>query len=243
MDHVSQFFLTCFVSLPPPQNPYANIFGLLGEGVLPPPDLSSTILHVKSAITAAADPTVVLARSRSRSTNKNTPGTWLPDTFIAQLWCNRRMLTGSGLEDLTLVETSFLQMLPIFIATHREITGLIEVDGTSVIKAIYDVPAGEWESLSKGNSAAADGGNLYLGKLGLVLLEEERGGQGQVIAEAKFEAAPWPPRYVLDTVQGEDGLVILNNVNCGYLDFATNFLRSVRRVTNSKKVGPVDPIA
>lgn len=213
------------------------MFGLLGEGVLPPPDLGSAILKVESAIAAATNPTVVLARSRSRDKDMTTRGTWLPDTFIAQLWCNREMLTGTGLEDVTLHETSFLHVLPIFIAAHREIGDMVEVDGTSVINATYDVPAGEWSSLSEGNAAGVGGGTLYLGMLDLILTEEEERDEGQAVAEAKIDMAPWPPRYVLDTVRGDDGLVILNSVNCGYIDFATNFLRSVRRVTDSNKVG------
>lgn len=46
--------------------------------------------------------------------------------------------------------------------------------------------------------------------------------------------AIWPPRYVLESVSSEEGLVIVSNVNCGYLDFGLNFLVSVRRHTDAK---------
>lgn len=46
--------------------------------------------------------------------------------------------------------------------------------------------------------------------------------------------AQWPPEYVLETTATKDGLVILSNVNAGYLDMAANFLLSVRRTTDAK---------
>ncbi|CAN0301704.1 unnamed protein product [Pylaiella littoralis] len=67
--------------------------------------------------------------------------------------------------------------------------------------------------------------------------------------------APWPPEYILETVvqsqftsdgfgvDGGDtgstrreGLVIVSSVNCGYLDFAANFLLSLRRSALNIKV-------
>ncbi|CAN0074683.1 unnamed protein product [Pylaiella littoralis] len=67
--------------------------------------------------------------------------------------------------------------------------------------------------------------------------------------------APWPPEYILETVvqsqftsdgsgvdggdtgsTRQDGLVIVSSVNCGYLDFAANFLLSLRRSALNIKV-------
>lgn len=55
---------------------------------------------------------------------------------------------------------------------------------------------------------------------------------------SRIARAPWPPEYILDTavVKGSTsgtskGLVVVNNVNCGYLDMATNFWRSVQKAT------------
>lgn len=41
-------------------------------------------------------------------------------------------------------------------------------------------------------------------------------------------------RYVLETVVTSDGVVIVSNVNCGYLDMSTNFLLSVREASGAK---------
>lgn len=54
---------------------------------------------------------------------------------------------------------------------------------------------------------------------------------------AIIESAPWPPPYVLSTVAGDTGLIIVTSVNCGYLDMAANFLLSVRRTSDVKVRG------
>jgi len=41
---------------------------------------------------------------------------------------------------------------------------------------------------------------------------------------------------VLETVALENGLVIVNSVNCGYLDFAVNFLMAAQKVVSDVKV-------
>lgn len=68
---------------------------------------------------------------------------------------------------------------------------------------------------------------------------------------AEIVRAVWPPPYVLETVSSNlaasgsrmapprgsaasKGLVVVTNVNCGYLDMATNFLLSVRRTSDIK---------
>ena len=65
-----------------------------------------------------------------------------------------------------------------------------------------------------------------------------------LITTASIAKAPWPPEYVLETVAmnttsaASKGLVLISNVNCGYLDMATNFWSSVRHNSNAKVSGP-----
>ena len=64
------------------------------------------------------------------------------------------------------------------------------------------------------------------------------------VTTASIAKAPWPPEYVLETVAmnttsaASKGLVLMSNVNCGYLDMATNFWLSVRHNSNAKVSGP-----
>ena len=43
-----------------------------------------------------------------------------------------------------------------------------------------------------------------------------------------------PARYVLENVATDEGVVIVSNVNCGYLDMSANFLLSVREASGAK---------
>eukprot|EP00903_Cladosiphon_okamuranus_P005636 g5602.t1 len=215
------------------------IFGLLGEGVLPPEDLVQAISSIDQALTASDKPTAVLTRSRSGG-DAATPPEWLPDTFISQVWCNLAMMTGTGLDDEAFQDSTLLQILPKFIRAHRVVPGagpdLVLVDGTSFMPSVFDLDGGGRESTLVGNVAAADGGNLYFGMMDLALVraggedEDGEGGGGAV----SIGTAPWPPVYVLENVVSDSGLVLVNNVNCGYLDFATNFLLAARKVSDAK---------
>ena len=84
------------------------------------------------------------------------------------------------------------------------------------------------------DAATADRGAIRIGSSEFALVGAAGRGRGGGDGVVEIATAPWPPLYVLETVANEDGLVIVNNVNCGYLDFATNFLRSVRRVSSAK---------
>lgn len=83
-------------------------------------------------------------------------------------------------------------------------------------------------------------------------------GAAAAVAVPKIGKATWPPPYILDNFvqqtqrkgvgqleEGENnnredqGLVIVTNVNCGYLDMAVNFLLSVRRAEENIKVRKV----
>lgn len=211
----------------------------MGEGVLPLPDLSQAVNSLGNAFAGSTKPTAILTRSRTRG-DAISAEEWLPDTFIAQLWFTRRMLTGLGLDDYMVTDSSLLDVLPQFIRAHREHTQdeLVLVDGTSVVKSFFHLGAEGSEPPSFNNAAAADGGDLYFGALDLALVLDGKGNHtDSELARAIIAPAPWPPQYVLETVADEDGLVMVNNVNCGYLDFATNFIYSVRKFSDKKVRG------
>lgn len=46
--------------------------------------------------------------------------------------------------------------------------------------------------------------------------------------------AAWPQKYLLESVASKDGFIIVTSVNCGYLDMAVNFLRSVQEHSLAK---------
>lgn len=214
--------------------------------MLPHEDLAQSIASIDQALAAFLAPTAVLTRSRSRG-DATSPPDWLPDTFISQVWCNRAMMTGVGLDDEAYHrDSTLLQMLPKFIRAHRpggagtgsdEGPELIVVDGTSFVPSVFDLDGDGRQSTLGGNVAAADGGNLYFGTMNLALIrgggaDEDGNGDGEGVVS--IGEAPWPPVYVLEHVATESGLVLVNNVNCGYLDFATNFLLAARKVSDAK---------
>lgn len=196
---------------------------------MPPAELSQSVISVEQALAGSFSPTVVLARSQSHDGDATSSATshseWLPDTFISQVWCNRITLTGTGLEKEIFQDgSSFLQLLPKFVRVHQIMSQqhgpeFILVDGTSFVRAVFDLGEGGREGTLLGNTAAADGGNLYFGTIDLALVEAEpeddssEGGSGVVA----IGTAPWPPTYVLEHVASDEGLIIVNNVNCGYL--------------------------
>lgn len=214
------------------------MFGLLGEGVLPPDGLERSITSVKQALQGTLAPTAVLARSRS-SGDAETPPRWLPDTFIAQVWCNRAMMTGWGLEDERFHDSTLLELLPKFVRAHRtNVYGaeLVVADGTSFLTSTFDLDGDNdtQNSMFLGNVAAADGGSLYIGTIDHALVRGQNGDENAGVVS--IGTALWPPPYVLETAALENGLVIVNNVNCGYLDFAVNFLLAARKVVSDIKV-------
>lgn len=191
---------------------------------------------VGEVIATSQDQTILLMRSKIRGSS-GVSEEWLPDTFIAQLFCNSKALTVGGLEDKTVGEISLLELLPVFITSNRGAGGSdpVVIDGTSVLQSIFDPGSKAPLSTSRGNTAGENGGTLYLGTLDLSLAVDVDEGDGyDLISRVQIVEAPWPPVYVLETVATPTGIVLVNNVNCGYLDLAINLLRSVRNVSDAK---------
>ena len=240
--------------------------GLLGEGVLPHPDLLDSIESIQRAIFEASPPTAIVTRSRAEG---DAPGEerWLPDTFVSQLWCNRAalgtpLLTKAGLDIRSVSDTILLEVLQRIVrdATKKK---MVLVDGTHVIGSIFDASPATVKSNDKVSTFltkrleyprhdADDGDQLYIGGSEFALVyasgdTDARGlrGKGRHAANnvgktSTIARAPWPPEYVLETVAMNTtsamskGLVLVSNVNCGYLDMATNFLLSVRKTSEAK---------
>lgn len=216
----------------------AAVFGLLGEGVLPPVDLVRSIASVEQALADYATPVAVVPRSKSKA-EWNSPSQWLPDTFVAQIWCNKLMMTGLDRDGETVDSSTLLAFLPNFIGAHRaksaEAGSLVLADGTHLVPSVYDAEGGggrRSDLFGDASAAAADGEKLYIGALEHALLPTRHGLENT----AFIGTSPWPPAYVLEHVADDKGLVVVNTVNCGYLDFAVNFLRAARKVSSGMKV-------
>lgn len=202
------------------------MFGLLGEGVLPTPDLVQSITSLQQALSEAADPTAVIARSKSAG-NAANGSQWLPDTFIAQVWCNHAMLAGFGDDGEAFQVASLLELLPRDLRPHRTSKGISQpslVDGTHLMPSIS-----VWNGDRLPSNVGVDDGALNIGRLEHALVRREEG-------VVSIEKAPWPPMYVLEHVVMDAGLVLVNSVNCGYLDMAVNFLLAAREVVCDAKV-------
>lgn len=219
------------------------MFGLLGEGVYPHPDLDQSVTYVEQALARSLAPTAILTRSRSKD-DTEADQEWLPDTFIAQLWCNSKVLTDLELANEMVAEATLLDMLPRLL--HERVGDeVVFVDGTNVLPSVFNLGEDSLPSTAADNGAAHDGGDLYIGTIDLALVvnttESSSGGE---TVQAYIATASWPPVYILEHVALEHGLIPVNSVNCGYLDFATNFLRSVKRVSNLKvrSLGDTDSI-
>ena len=235
------------------QNEAATTFGLLGEGALPRPGLFEAAMSIETALARSDDPTLVLARSRSANGGdggggggggggvtadsfdgwgsvSRGGGAWLSDAFASQIWVNADILVldrleAAGLDVRAVQDLSLLRVLPYLIEGSMR-DGASVVDGTSVMWSLFSV--GE-NGQQDPPAAEQDGSTLRIGTSELALVRG-RDGDGDV----EVGKAPWPPSYVLETVANEDGLVMVNSVNCGYLDFAANFLQSVRRFSDAK---------
>ena len=235
--------------------------GLLGEGALPHPGLMDSIESMQLALFETLPPTVVLTRAHSKG---DVPGEqrWLSDKFVSQLWCNRAaleiMLTEAGLNTSSTRDATLLQVLPRLIRDDAK-KGLVLVDGTYVIGSVFDAPpappAGSSAKYPRSSALRPQdipvigGPEVYIGSLDFALVYDggdtgrtnlQEGRQAATIKTTSIVNAPWPPEYILETVAmnttavESKGLVLVSNVNCGYLDMATNFWLSVRNTSDAK---------
>lgn len=212
------------------------MFGLLGEGVLPPANLAQSIASVGKAFVGHLAPTAVVTRSRLKGA-AGTPSRWLSDGFVAQVWCNRAMLTESlDFADGTFQDSTLLEVLPRLLGADRTGAGSsspILVDGTHLLPSVFAERASRNSSLLSSGSEVT-GGSMMFGTLELALVRDN--GDGGDVGDIFIGKAPWPPVYLLEYVAMERGLILVNSVNCGYLDMAINFLLAARKVVNDVKV-------
>lgn len=140
---------------------------------------------------------------------------------------------------------------------------LVLVDGTHVLRSNFDSVTETQQTSSAAASQTPPAGtkgsggvylgekgvDVYIGSLDYALVFAGRGGhlpgdrrgrtEDDSVRVSTISKAPWPPVYVLETVaagatEESKGLVLVSNVNCGYLDMATNFWSSVRRTSSAK---------
>lgn len=86
--------------------------------------------------------------------------------------------------------------------------------------------------------------DMYIGALEFALVYDgvpdskgnapQDDGQPAQVRPFSIAKAPWPPEYLLETVATEEGLVIVSDANCGYLNMASNLLMSIRRTSDAK---------
>lgn len=259
VDDVSSWaeVLTRFLSL----NEHVSAVGLLGEGSMPHRDLARSIESMYQALSKAASPTAILTRARSRS-DVAVEEQWLSDKFVSQIWCNRAvlkstLLAGAGLKAWAVQDWTFLQVLPRLIHNSKS-DQVVLVDGTQVLKSIFAATPSAGDSVNSSNllpqagkghqwipddktaASEGEGPDLYIGSLEFALVFDATGNAARgrpgsrVIKTSSIVKAPWPPEYVLKTVASKAGLVVVTNVNCGYVDMAMNFWLSVQRTSDAK---------
>ena len=275
------------------QNEHASLVGLFAEGSVPHVGLSDSIHSLVPALSQPKSPTAVLVRSRSRGDGGDDGGRWLPDAFVAQVWCNRAVLEPRRLEDVLSVETgagreqrrvsndTLLQVLPSLLTksensvdvgggASRSGLGIVLVDGTNVLRSTFasvDPPSRGWSDTFESRSKAEvqkerypsfevsrkteqygpNRTKIHIGNSKFALVPDVSGLKVEnrnTPTGSMIVKAPWPPMYVLETAASilrpqipaglPRGLVLVTNVNCGYLDMAANLLMSVRKTTDAK---------
>ena len=223
---------------------------------------------------ALPSPTAVLTRSRSTGSHPGQErwlsDKFVSQLWCNRAALEASMLTAAGLNALSARDVTLLQMLPRLVrdAVERQ---MVLVDGTHVINSFFDAPpaspasgTGEYPGTSSQHlqnpQLMGAGADVHIGSLDFALVYnggdiargklQEKGQEAAAITTSSIVKAPWPPEYILETVAmnttavESKGLVLVSNVNCGYLDMATNFLLTVRNTSDAKvSYGWVQPIA
>ena len=161
-------------------------------------------MSIDNALKSSNSPTVFLSRSHIYQMD----GVWSTDLFLSQIWVNSKML-----EMIPKIEYNNESLLDV-ISLIIKLDGIQIVDGTQYIGSITSIVKPVTENEYRISSA-----DYSLDKIDDIVY---------------IVNATWPPSYILDTVADENGLVITNNVNCGYLDMAVNFLTSVQKNSDSR---------
>ena len=161
-------------------------------------------MSIDNALKSSNSPTVFLSRSHIYQMD----GVWSTDLFLSQIWVNSKML-----EMIPKIEYNNESLLDV-ISLIIKLDGIQIVDGTQYIGSITSIVKPVTENEYRISSA-----DYSLDKIDDIVY---------------IVNATWPPPYILDTVADENGLVITNNVNCGYLDMAVNFLTSVQKFSDSR---------
>lgn len=163
------------------QNEHASLVGLFAEGIVPHAGLPASIHSLVPALSQPTSPTAVVVRSRSRGDGgDDDEGRWLPDAFVAQVWCNRAVLEPRRLEDVLSVETragreemrvgndTLMQVLPSLLTKSDKSLGvgdsasppglgIVLVDGTNVMRSTFagaDPPSRGWRHAFEATSKA-----------------------------------------------------------------------------------------
>lgn len=198
------------------------LFGLAGEGSLPHEALRLSALKglVGLLMARKEDPVAIMSRAEAGDGAR----TWLPDSFMPSVWANRAFflperLSAAGLQHLSVEDTTLLRVISLLVSQNDTIC----IDGTTYLPSSYSTVVTSAYNASVGGRVQVTAGTVEL----YLFAGSEEGGASHY----SIDHAPWPRPYVLETVATSTGLVIVTNVNCGYLDMATNFIRSVQRTS------------
>lgn len=226
---------------------YPSSVGLFGEGSFPSHEVDASLVlkSLPSTVFISTAPTGIVVRSRSRSVVGKI--TWLSDRFVGQVWCNLAMLSDqrlqdTGLDKYTISDGNLLDVLPRLIRiTSDGAKDVLLIDGTSMLRSTFAERGPEIPRIDVAGGHVRDSADLYIGELRAALVRTNVGDGGNALRKESGKVngigigkAPWPPVYLLDHVATSNGLVVVSNVNCGYLDMATNFLLSVRRNSDAQ---------
>jgi len=188
------------------ENEIYDTFGLIGEGSLPHPDIKNTSIKIGDAIRTSDSPTAFITRSRIDEIG----GIWSTDLFVSQIWVNSDVFSIyiHNDEDILLLDV---------ISNMMKFDRIKKVDGTRTIGSITTMSRSVQSNFQNRFRISSSEFSLY-----------------EVEDVIYIKYSQWPPLYILEEVSDENGLIITNNVNCGYLDLGINLLLSIKKNSDSK---------